>query len=163
MKTIGLISANYMSKMFGELLDNRSLASLPYGGRYRLIDFPLSSMRNAGILNVGVIMQRDYQSLLDHLGSGKTWDMSRRVGGLRMLPPFGLPEYHTGNYSGTMEALNAVYTYIEDIKEKKNYNQVPIFCTKHPVETRRNAIESIADRRGHTGVAVASILGDETT
>jgi glucose-1-phosphate adenylyltransferase len=64
---------------------------------------------------VGVIMQRDYQSLLDHLGSGKDWDMSRRRGGLRMLPPFGLPEYHTGEYTGTIEALNAVSTYIRDI------------------------------------------------
>jgi glucose-1-phosphate adenylyltransferase len=75
-------------------------------------------MRNAGILDCGVIMQRNYQSLLDHLGSGKSWDMSRATGGLRMLPPFGLPEYHTGNYIGTIEALNAVSTYIRDIPQK---------------------------------------------
>lgn len=67
---------------------------------------------------MGVIMQRDYQSLLDHIGSGKDWDMDRRIGGLRMLPPFGLPEYHTGNYTGTIEALNAVSTYVRGIREK---------------------------------------------
>ena len=59
MKTIGLISANYSSSMFGGLLDNRSLASLPYGGRYRLIDFALSNMANSGITTVGVISPYD--------------------------------------------------------------------------------------------------------
>ena len=63
-------------------------------------------------------MRRDYQSLLDHLASGKDWDMGRRIGGLRMLPPFGLPEYHRGDYTGTIEALNAVSTYIHDINAK---------------------------------------------
>ena len=114
----GIIYAYGASPALGELVKSRIASSMPFCGRYRLIDFALSSMQNAGIYNVGVIMQRDYQSLLDHLGSGKDWDMDRRIGGLKMLPPFGLPEYHTGNYSGTIEALNAVSTYIQDIKEK---------------------------------------------
>ena len=113
----GIIYAYGATPNLTELVRNRTAASIPYCGRYRLIDFALSSLMIAGIHNVGVIMQRDYQSLLDHLGSGKDWDMGRRMGGLRMLPPFGLPEYHNGNYSGTMEALNGVRTYIEDIKE----------------------------------------------
>jgi len=113
----GIIFAYSASPALGSLVTERTAASLPFCGRYRLIDFALSSLRNAGVLDVGVIMQRDYQSLLDHIGSGKTWDMSRKSGGLRMLPPFGLPEYHRGNYTGTMEALNAVSTYIRDIKE----------------------------------------------
>ena len=112
----GIIFAYNTFPELRELVKSRTAASLPFCGRYRLIDFPLSSMRNAGILDVGVIVQRDYQSLLDHIGSGKPWDMSRRDNGLRMLPPFGLPEYHKGNYTGTMEALNAVSTYIKDIK-----------------------------------------------
>jgi glucose-1-phosphate adenylyltransferase len=74
---------------------------------------------------VGVIMQRDYQSLLDHLGSGKDWDMSRRRGGLRMLPPFGLPEYHTGEYTGTIEALNAVSTYIHGTSPEEHVVIMP--------------------------------------
>ncbi len=113
----GIIYAYGATKELGELVRSRTAASMPFCGRYRLIDFALSSMMNAGIHNVGVIMQRDYQSLLDHLGSGKDWDMGRKIGGLRMLPPFGLPEYHKGDYTGTIEALNAVSTYIEDIKE----------------------------------------------
>ena len=114
----GLIFAYYTDPNLRELVSVRTAASLPFCGRYRLIDFSLSAMRNAGIVDVGVIMQRDYQSLLDHLGGGKAWDMNRRVGGLRMLPPFGLPEYHRGNYAGTMEALIAVRSYVEDITAK---------------------------------------------
>ena len=113
----GIIFAYGAETELGGLVQNRTSASLPFCARYRLIDFALSSLANAGIYSAGVIMQRDYQSLLDHLGSGKDWDMSRSRGGLRMLPPFGLPEYHTGNYFGTIEALNAVERYIHDIKE----------------------------------------------
>ena len=113
----GIIFAYSASPAMGELVRERTLSSLPFGGRYRLIDFSLSSMMNAGIRDVGVVMQRDYQSLLDHLGSGKSWDMSRKSGGLRILPPFGLPEYHKGDYNGTIEALTAISTYIEDVKQ----------------------------------------------
>ena len=87
----GIIFAYHDEPALRDLTANRTAASLPFCGRYRLIDVALSSMRNAGILDVGVIMQRDYQSLLDHIGSSKAWDMSRKSGGLRMLPPFGLP------------------------------------------------------------------------
>src|SRR5574344_838255 len=95
----GIIFAYSACPELRTLTAARTAASLPFCGRYRLIDFALSAMRNAGVLNVGVIMQRDYQSLLDHIGSGKAWDMSRRTGGLRLLPPFGLAEDRTGNYA----------------------------------------------------------------
>lgn len=98
-----------------ELVMHRNSASIPFGGRYRLIDFSLSSMVNAGAHDVGVIMERDYQSLLDHLSSGKDWGLSRRSGGLRLLPPFGLPEAHAGSFNGCMEALLSVRSYIETI------------------------------------------------
>ncbi len=111
----GIIFAYSDAPGLGDLTRERTAASLPFCGRYRLIDFALSSMRNAGITDVGVVMSRDYQSLLDHIGGGKEWDMSRRSGGLRMLPPFGLPHAHSGNYGGTMEALNSVSAYIRDI------------------------------------------------
>ena len=114
----GIIFAYGSVPELGELVRNRTASSLPFCGRYRLIDFALSALMNAGIHDVGVIMQRDYQSLLDHLGSGKDWDMGRRLGGLRMLPPLGLPEYHQGDYTGTIEALNAVSTYIRELSAK---------------------------------------------
>ena len=114
----GIIFAYHTTPALGELVSQRTAASLPFCGRYRLIDFALSSMANAGIRDVGVILQRDFQSLLDHIGSGKAWDMSRKSGGLRILPPFGLPVYHTGNYTGTIEALNAVSVYVRGIPQE---------------------------------------------
>ena len=86
MKTIGLISANYGSSEFGALLENRTLASLPYGGRYRLIDFALSNMANAGIHTVGVIAPVNSGSLIDHIGVGNPWSLARKKGGLFVMP-----------------------------------------------------------------------------
>ncbi|MFB0921028.1 MAG: glucose-1-phosphate adenylyltransferase subunit GlgD [Oscillospiraceae bacterium] len=119
----GIIYAYHSSPALGELVTPRTSASLPFCSRYRLIDFALSTMANAGVRDVGVIMQRDYQSLLDHLGSGKDWDLSRLSGGLRLLPPFGMHDNCIGEYKGGMEALSAVKTYIDDIKQ----NHVVIF------------------------------------
>lgn len=151
----GIIFAYSAAPELRELVGARTAASLPFCGRYRLIDFALSSMRNAGILDVGVIMQRDYQSLLDHIGSGKAWDMSRRNGGLRMLPPFGLPEYHTGNYTGTIEALNAVATYIRDIPQKYLVLLLGNMCAN---------IDLVPIMRQHrlSGVEITAICADHT-
>ncbi|MGI5978502.1 MAG: glucose-1-phosphate adenylyltransferase subunit GlgD [Oscillospiraceae bacterium] len=113
----GLIYAYHSNPALGELVTHRTSASLPFCSRYRLIDFALSAMTNAGVRDVGVIMQRDYQSLLDHLGSGKDWDMSRSSGGLCLLPPFGMHDSRIGEYRGCMEALAAERSYIRDIKQ----------------------------------------------
>ena len=86
MKTIGLISANYISNKFGELTAERTLASLPFGGRYRLVDFALSNMVNSGIKTVGLITPFNSGSLLDHVGDGKPWSLGRKSGGLFILP-----------------------------------------------------------------------------
>ena len=80
---LGVIFANTYDNLVPELVAERSMASIPFGGRYRLIDFMLSNYVNAGISDVGVIVHESYQSLLDHLGSGKDWDLSRKHGGLR--------------------------------------------------------------------------------
>ncbi|MBE6041483.1 MAG: glucose-1-phosphate adenylyltransferase subunit GlgD [Clostridiales bacterium] len=86
MKTIGLISANYDNDSFGALTENRTLASLPYGGRYRLIDFALSSMVNSGITTVGIIAPYNSGSLIDHIGIGNPWSLGRKSGGLFLMP-----------------------------------------------------------------------------
>ena len=82
----GIIFANYTGQGFGELLAKRTVASLPFGGRYRLVDFPLSNMVNAGITTVGLIMPSSYRSLIDHVGSGKEWALDKKIGGLFILP-----------------------------------------------------------------------------
>lgn len=70
-----------------EISHHRLVAAVPFGGRYRMIDFVLSNMVNSGIRNVGVIVQHKYRSLIDHLGRGKEWDLDRKRDGLFFLPP----------------------------------------------------------------------------
>ncbi|MGI6754564.1 MAG: glucose-1-phosphate adenylyltransferase subunit GlgD [Atopobiaceae bacterium] len=90
-KALGLITANYGVAHPSVLVENRPVASLPFLGRFRLVDFPLSNMVNAGIRTVGLIMPSNYRSLVDHVGSGKDWDLDRKEGGLFVMPgsPFG--------------------------------------------------------------------------
>ena len=85
---LGVIFANTYDNLVPELVAERSMASIPFGGRYRLIDFTLSSMANAGIDNVSVIVRKNYHSLMDHLGAGREWDLTRKRGGLNIVPPF---------------------------------------------------------------------------
>ena len=76
-----------------ELGEIRSASSIPFGGRYRAVDFALSNLVNAGVTDVGVVLHGHYQSLLDHLGTGKDWDLSRKRGGLKILPPFAYKQH----------------------------------------------------------------------
>ncbi len=85
-KAFGVICANYAAESFGELLEKRTIASLPFGGRYRMVDFPLSAMVHAGIDTVGLIMPYRYRSLIDHVGTGKPWNLDRKIDGLFTLP-----------------------------------------------------------------------------
>lgn len=98
-----------------ELIENRVHGSIPFGGDYRIIDFILSSMVNAGVTDVGVIMHGKCQSLLDHLGSGKSWDLSRNFGGLTLLPAFAYNEQHRGDgqFRGRVDALGSVMNYLK--------------------------------------------------
>lgn len=101
-----------------ELVEHRMPASIPYGGRYRVIDFMLSNMQNAGITDVGIVLHGNYQSLLDHVGNGKTWDMSRKHGGLCILPPFAdNRRYQSEEFRGKMEALSGVRSYLQNIRQ----------------------------------------------
>ena len=114
----GIIFSYEKHNSLRELTANRMPASVPFAGRYRIIDFVLSSMVNAGITDVGVVLHGNYQSLLDHLGSGKDWDLSRKHGGLRLLPPFSYEE--TGGvraFRGKMEALAGVRSYLEGVRQ----------------------------------------------
>lgn len=85
-KAIGYITANYTSEDKSVLTQSRPLASLPFMGRYRLIDFPLSNMMNAGIKTVGVVLPTNYRSIVDHVGSGSPWGLDRKSGGMFLMP-----------------------------------------------------------------------------
>ena len=98
----GIIFAYRESPELRELTRIRNACSVPYGGRYRLIDFALSNLVNAGVSDVGIIVYNSYQSLLDHVGSGKDWDLSRKRGqksGRRCTESPHLPQTHTPRWS----------------------------------------------------------------
>ncbi|MCI2057632.1 MAG: glucose-1-phosphate adenylyltransferase subunit GlgD [Oscillibacter sp.] len=96
----------------------RSPSSMPFGGRYRAIDFALSNLVNAGARDVGVVLHGQYQSLLDHLGTGKSWDLSRKYGGLKILPPFAYHQaWGEAAFRGKMEALAGVRSYLSGIRQ----------------------------------------------
>lgn len=107
---LGLIFASMHDSEVIELTKRRTMGSIPFGGRYRLIDFPLSNMVNSGIKEVGVITKSNYGSLLDHLGSGREWDLSSKNGGLHLLPPFS--HVDSGMYRGRLEALYGVWDFV---------------------------------------------------
>ena len=113
----GLIYTGEANAMLRELTFSRSVAAVPFGGRYRAIDFLLSDLVNTGISNVGLIAQRNYHSLMDHLGSGKEWDLHRKRDGLFILPPF-VTKDNTGVYRGTIDAIRSVLGYVRRSSQK---------------------------------------------
>ncbi len=115
-KVMGIIFANMHDSAIPSLTQVRTMASVPFGGRYRLIDFPLSSFVNAGIVDVGVITKANYQSLMDHVGAGREWDLARKKGGLHIIPPYGNKNF--GIYHGKIEALGAALSYLHSVPAK---------------------------------------------
>lgn len=107
---LGIIFSNAYDEVLPELTALRTMGSVPFAGRYRLIDFQLSNMVNAGIPQVGVITKSNYRSLMDHVGNGKPWDLSRKRGGMTILPPFNTPE--TGMFKGKADSLYGSIDYI---------------------------------------------------
>ena len=119
MHTAGIIFSNLHDQDIPELTEQRTMASVPFGCRYRMIDFALSNMVNSGIKNVHVITHYNYRSLMEHIGSGKDWDLARRSGGIKILPPFITAYANNTNslYDSRLEALKSIYHTISDIEE----------------------------------------------
>ena len=113
-----IIYADQGSPELRELISLRSVSALPLAGRYRIIDVLLSNLANSGIHNVGLITQRNYKSLMDQVGSGKAWDMSKKSGGLMMLPPYDL-DANPGQYHSACDAIFAKRDYINH--QRQNY------------------------------------------
>lgn len=111
-KVLGLIFANMHEQALPELTKARAMASVPFGSKYRLIDFPLSGMVNSGITQVGIITKQNYYSLMNHLGMGSEWDLARKTGGLHILPPYG--SENAGMYRGRLEALAGAAEFISE-------------------------------------------------
>lgn len=113
---LGIIFPNSYDSLVPELVAERLMASIPFAGRYRMVDFILSSMVNSGIDNVSLVVRKNYHSLMDHLGAGREWDLTRKNGGLNIVPPFAQKTVKI--YNGRVEALASIIDFLKSQKEK---------------------------------------------
>lgn len=113
---LGVIFPNSYDSVVPELVSDRSMASIPFGSRYRMVDFVLSSMVNCGMDNISLIVRKNYHSLMDHLGYGREWDLARKNRGLNIVPPFA--EKTVKVYNGRVEALASILEFLKSQKEK---------------------------------------------
>ncbi len=113
--TVGVIFSNIHDENIPELSKHRTMASIPFAGRYRLIDFALSNMVNSGVTTVGIVTKNNYQSLIGHLGSGKDWDLARKDGGIILLPPYS--NETDKPYGSRLEALMSIKSFLDHRKE----------------------------------------------
>ena len=113
---LGILFPNSYDFLVPDLVGERLMASIPFASRYRLVDFILSSMVNCGIDNISVIVRKNYHSLMDHLGSGREWDLTRKNGGLNLVPPFA--EKTVKIYNGRVEALASILDFLKEQKER---------------------------------------------
>ena len=109
MKVMGIVFANDAD--LGALTRKRTMASLPFGGRYRQVDFALSNLCAAGIRHVGIISRHNYQSLMNHIGSGEEWGLELEEGGLEFLTPYAMST--TDIYRGKLDNLNFAMDFLE--------------------------------------------------
>ena len=109
MNVMGIIFAN--DATLGDLTNKRTMASLPFGGRYRQVDFHLSNMAAAGIRHIGIISRHNYQSLMNHIGSGEEWGLELEEGGLEFLTPYAMSS--TDNYRGKLESLHTAMDFLQ--------------------------------------------------
>ena len=112
---LGIVYSNSYDSSLGALTARRTMGSVPFGGRYRLIDFALSNLVNCGVTKVGVIANSNFHSLMDHVGSGRPWDLSRKVDGLYMLPPFTPGATESGD---RIDTLNRIMEFIANSKQE---------------------------------------------
>ena len=115
-EALGVIFPNSYDGLVPELVKERLMGSVPFASRYRLVDFVISSMARAGIDNISLIARENYLSLMDHLGSGREWDLARKNGGLNIIPPYAQKEIKV--YNGRVEALESIKSFLVEQKEK---------------------------------------------
>ena len=109
MNVMGIIFANDAS--LGTLTEKRTMASLPFGGRYRQVDFALSNLTCAGVRHLGIITRHSYQSLMHHIGSGEEWGLELGEGALEFLTPYA--QSVTDSYRGKLESLASAMDFLE--------------------------------------------------
>ena len=150
----GLIYTGENNPRLRDLTLSRAVAAVPFGGRYRCIDFILSNLVNSGVTSVGLITQKNYHSLMDHLGAGKEWDLHRKREGLFMLPPFMTKE-NTGLYRGSVDALRSCLGYVRRCSE-----QYVILTGSHTIYN--TTFSDMLERHIETGADMTILYNEET-
>lgn len=115
-EALGIIFPNSYDSLVPELVTERLMASIPFASRYRMCDFMISSMVHCGIDNISILVRKNYHSLMDHLGSGREWDLTRKNGGLNIVPPYAQKQVKM--YEGPIEALESIRGYLKKQSEK---------------------------------------------
>ena len=113
MNMTGIIFSEIYNGGLDAFTQDRNMGALPFGGRYRLVDFALSNMVNSGITNVGVLAMQRYHSLMEHLSNAQEWDLNRKNGGLLIIPPFST-ESHDHSLNGKLDELRSALDYLQD-------------------------------------------------
>ena len=109
MNVMGIIFTN--DATMGELTNKRTMASIPFGGRYRQVDFALSNLSCAGVRHIGILSRHRYQSLMNHIGNGEEWGLELEEGGLEFLTPYA--QSTVGSYRGKLESLANAMDFLE--------------------------------------------------
>ena len=109
MNVMGIIFTN--DATMGELTNKRTMASIPFGGRYRQVDWALSNLSCAGVRHIGIISRHSYQSLMHHIGDGEEWGLELEEGGLEFLTPYA--QTTVGSYRGKLESINNAMDFLE--------------------------------------------------
>ena len=115
---LGIVFPNTYDAMIPSLTNVRLMASTPFASRYRMVDFILSSMSSCGIDNIAVMVNRNYHSLTDHLGSGREWDLVRKNGGLHIFPPYANNTAGSKPYTGRVSAIAGILDWLRRQKEQ---------------------------------------------
>lgn len=118
MNALGIVFSNIRDKNVAEITKKRIMSSVPFGGRYRLIDFVLSNMTNSGIIKVGVVTRHNYQNLMDHLGTGKAWDLARKRGGIQVLQPYVDDTEEHIQMDNRLSTLRGIMYYLDKADEE---------------------------------------------
>ncbi len=109
-KAMGILFPNSHDSVLGELTTGRAPAAIPFGGRYRLVDFPLSGLSAAGVERCSLMVNRNYVSLMDHIGSGREWDLATKNGGIKIFPPFFGGQHHIGDKISAINSIMGLLT-----------------------------------------------------
>lgn len=152
-EAFGLIFTGESNPLMRDLVLSRAVAAVPFGGRYRCIDFVLSNLVNTGIRNVGLIVQKNYHSLMDHLGTGKEWDLNRKRDGLFLLPPFSTKD-NTGVYRGDIDAFHSIMQYV-----RRSSQKTLIICGSHTVFN--TTFDAILKQHKETGADITIMYNED--